>query len=160
MTSLNQNQFGMSNIVGTLDLHFNNETISSVVDASASGSASGYPLLAGQSVMVVDSLSAIPTIVPCQNNTDEVFGFIIFDRMNVEFKEYSRCEIAQAGNVIHLVSTTAITRGEELTLDLSAVGGVASAVGSDTIVGYALDKASGAGVLIRVKLTVPSFKTA
>ena len=155
MTTLSPNQFALSPILGSLDLHFNTEVITSIIDMSASGSIL-YP---GQAVKIVDDVGALPHVVPCTADADEVFGFIVYDRVHPSFTGGSRVEIAQSGSVMYLQATEAIARGVQVSLDYATLGGINSAAGNtgDDIVGYAIDKASTAG-LIRVKLGVPSFK--
>lgn len=155
MTTLNQNQFAQIPVLGQLDLHFNTETVSAIIDGSASGST----LVAGQAVKIVDSAGGVPKVVPCAADADTVFGFIVFDRMHQSFTGLDSVEIAQAGNVMYLYASEAIARGVQVSLDVGTNGAVESAAGKTgaDIVGYAFDKAATAG-LIRVKLGVPSFK--
>jgi len=151
---LSPNQFAQSSIVGMIDMRFPYNTVAAQVDSSQA-----TPLYAGQAVKIVDSLDGIPKVVACAANSDEVFGFINYDVKSVTFSAGQNCEISMAGNFIYLYATTAISRGTQVQLDLSTVGGVAAKVGSSgaDIVGYAFDKAAAPGALIRVHLLVPSF---
>lgn len=152
-----QNQFSQSPIIGMLDLKFNYDTISAEVDASQSG-----VLLAGQAVKIVDSAYGIPKVVACAANSDQVFGFINFDIKSASYAAGDKLELSQAGNVIYLISVGAIARGAQVQNDLTYVGGVKTITGSSgaAIVGYAYDKASGDGQLLRVRLSNPSFLVA
>ena len=154
MTTLNQNQFAQIPVLGQLDLHFNTETVSAIVHVSASAST----LVAGQAVKIVDEAGGVPKVVPCTADSNEVFGFIVFDRMHPSFTGGDSVEIAQAGSVMYLYATGAVARGAQVALAYAAAGGVKALAGSGgaDIVGYAYDKAATAG-LIRVKLGVPSF---
>lgn len=154
---IDPNSFTMSTFLGVPDLRFNFNTISVEV-ASTQATA----LSAGQGVKIVDSADGIPKVVACAANADNVFGFINFDIKSQTFAAGDRCEISQAGNVLYLYSTTAIARGAQVTLDLSTVGGVGVLVGSSgaNVVGWAYDKATAAGQLIRVRLTAPSYTSA
>lgn len=151
--SLNPNQFALQSYLGTIDLRFDYDTISAQIDISQSG-----PLYAGSAVKIVDSTDGAPKVIGIAANTDEVFGYINFDIKTIQYVAGSLCEISQAGNVIYLYATGAIPRGHQVQLDF-ANNGVAASVGSSgsNIVGYAFDKATAQGQLIRVKLSCPSF---
>lgn len=154
--SLSPNQFVQAPYLGMTDLRFNTNTVAAQIDSTEAGS-----LIAGQAVKVVDSAGGIPKVIACSADSDEVFGFINYDVKSQAFVAGNKCELSQAGNVIYLQATGAISRGAQVTLDATTVGGVAQLVGSsgDKIVGWAFDKAAG-GALLRVKLTVPSFTVA
>lgn len=153
-TTLSPNQFAQAPVVGMIDMRFDYDTISVQIDVSQVGA-----LYAGMAVKIVDSADGVPKVVGCAADSDEVFGFINFDIKSVQFVAGSMAEISQAGNVIYLYATGAIARGVQVVLDLSTGGGVQAAAGNtgDNIVGWAFDKATAAGALIRVKLTCPSF---
>lgn len=149
------NQFAQSQVIGALELKQDWETLSAQVDASEAGQ-----LTAGQAVKIVDSAGpGVPKVVACSADTDQVFGFINRTFKDAKFVAGSLVEISQAGNVMVLQATGAISAGAQVCLDVTYVGGVQAATGSSAkrIVGYAIDKAVGAQ-LIRVKLGVPSFK--
>lgn len=149
-----QNQFTVSAFLGMLDLRFNPSTISAQIDASQATA-----LIAGMAVKIVDSAGGIPKVVGCAANSDQVFGFINYDIKSQQFLAGDKVEISQSGNVMFLVSVGAIARGVRVQLDLSYQGGVKTITGSSgaNIVGYAVDKASAAGQLIRVRLSSPEF---
>lgn len=149
-----QNQFLMSAILGQTDLRLNENTISVQVDASQA-----VPMIAGQAVKIVDSLGGIPKVVACAANSDSCMGFINYDIKSQQFAAGDRAEISMAGNVMYLVSTGAIARGTQVQIDVTSIGGVAAKTGSSgaNIVGWAVDKATAAGQLIRVRLQTPGF---
>ena len=151
---LNPNQFAQSPYLGMLDLRFDYNTVSVLIDVSQA-----TPLYSGSAVKIVDSADGVPKVVGCAANSDEVFGFILFDIKTVQFLAGAAAEVSQAGNVMYLYATGSISRGAQVTLDLSTNGGVAQLVSSsgNNIVGWAYDKSSAAGTLIRVRLTTPSF---
>lgn len=153
-TTLNPNQFAQVPYPGMIDLRFPYNTVSVQIDASQVGS-----LYAGAAVKIVDSADGVPKVLGCSANSDECLGFINFDIKTIAFVAYSMCEISMSGNVIYLYATSAIARGVQVSLDISTNGGVRAAAGhtGDKIVGWAYDKASAAGALIRVFLKTPSF---
>lgn len=152
--SLSQNQFAQKGVVGMIDMRFPYNSVSVQIDSSQSDA-----LYAGAAVKMVDSAGGVPKVVGCSAESDEVLGFINFDVKTVQFVAGSMAEISMAGNVMYLFATAAIARGVEVSLDLTTMGGVQAASGNtgDTIVGWAFDKASAAGDLIRVFLKTPSF---
>jgi hypothetical protein len=151
---LSQNQFDQKAYIGTLDLRFDYDTVSAQIDVSQVGS-----LYSGAAVKIVDSADGAPKVVLCTADTDEVFGFINFDIKTQAYIAGSLCELSQDGNVLYLYATGAISRGAQVVLDITTMGGVKQATGSTAanIVGFAYDKATAAGALIRVKVACPSF---
>lgn len=151
---LNPNQFAQSPYLGMIDLRFPYNSVSVLVDVSQATA-----LYAGSAVKIVDSADGVPKVVGCAADSDEVLGFINFDIKTVQFLAGVPAEISMAGNVMYLYATGAIARGVLVSLDLTTNGGVRSAAGhtGDKIVGWAYDKATAAGQLIRVFLKTPSF---
>lgn len=151
---LSQNQFQQAPYLGMIDLRFPYNTVSVQIDVSQSAT-----MYTGAAVKMVDSAGGVPKVVACSADSDEVLGFINFDMKNPSYVAGSMAEISMAGNVMYLYATAAIARGVEVSLDLTTNGGVRSAAGNtgDDIVGWAYDKATAAGDLIRVFLKTPSF---
>lgn len=148
------NQFKQSVVQGQLDLRFNGETISCQIDASEAGT-----LVPGEAVKLVDSAGGIPKVEKIAADTDEIFGFINYDIKNADFKAEDACEVSRAGNIMHMTASAAIARGVEVCYANASVK-VKNLVATNTIVGYALDKAAADGDLIRVVIATPSFKVA
>jgi hypothetical protein len=154
---LSQNQFALSQIVGMVDLPYNYDTIACQVDASI-GSGLIYQ---GQAVKIVaNNVGGVPRVVACSAKADNCFGFVNFDVKSVSFGIGQMLEVSTAGNVIWLYATGAISQGAQVCLDTTASGAVQATGNSATVVGYAIDGAVGAGSIIRVKLSTPSFATA
>lgn len=153
-SSLSPNQFAQTNTLGQVDLQFNMNTVA-VQIASTQVTA----LYQGSAVKMVDSADGVPKVVGCSANSDEVLGFINFDIKNVSFVAGNMAEISMAGNVMYLYSAGAIARGAQVQLDVVSPGSVAEATLSSgaNVVGWAYDKATTAGQLIRVFVKTPSF---
>ncbi len=151
---LSQNQFAQSPYVGQVDLRYNYNTVSVQIDV-----AETETLYSGGAVKIVDSAGGVPKVRKCTADNDQVLGFINFDIKSQGFTAGMMAEISMAGNVMFLYATAAIARGVRVVLDVTTSGGVAAATGSgsERIVGWAFDKASQAGQLIRVHLLTPSF---
>lgn len=154
--TLNPNQFAQTEFLGVIDMRFPYNTVSVQIDVSQTTS-----LYAGSAVKMVDSSGGIPKVAGCSADSDEVLGFINYDIKTQAFVAGSSAEISMGGNVIYLYSTAAIARGQKVVLTLTTNGGVGPATGSTskTLVGWAYDKASAAGELIRVFLKTPYFGT-
>jgi hypothetical protein len=148
--SLELNQFVQAPVLGMTDMKFNFNTMSVQVDSSETGE-----IVAGQAVVVVDNAGGVPKVVAASANDDKVWGFVNYDIKSQKFVASNAMEVSTEGNVLFLLSTGAIGRGAQVTLDVSVAGGVAAAVTGDRLVGYALDKASASGALIRVRLYGP-----
>jgi hypothetical protein len=156
-TTLSQNVFAQSPVVGMLDMNFNYDTISCQIDSSVNATL----LYQGQAVKIVaNTKGGVPRVAPCTGISDNVLGFINFDIKSVSFAANAMVEVSSAGNVMFLYATGAITQGAQVCLDYLSTGGVQATGNSATVVGFALDGASAAGQLIRVRLTTPSFATA
>lgn len=147
------NAFAQSAQLGMIDLRFNVNTVAVQIDASQATA-----LYAGSPVKMVDSAGGVPKVVGCAADADEVLGFINFDIKSQSFVAGQAAEISMSGNVMYLYATAAIARGVQVCLDLAGNGVKAvSGSGGEDIVGWAYDKASAAGALIRVFIKTPSF---
>ncbi len=146
------NQFSQSPFLGMLDLKFNYNTIAAKMDDDVTG---GF--IAGQAVKVTQQAGGVPVVEPCDDDDDVVFGFINFDIKTKRFVAGSLMEISQRGNVIYLIATAAIERGERVMIDPLTPGGVTPCTTGKPISGFALDIAAAAGALIRVELTCPAY---
>lgn len=144
---LNPNQFAGLPLLGSLDQTFNFNTHPAQIDPSQSGA-----LVFGAAVKIVDAENgnAVPTVVGCSANSDNVYGFINFNIKNTQFVAGNLAEISTTGNVMYLYATTAIGRGAPVCLSITTNGGVQAATSGARIVGWAYDKASAPGALIRV----------
>jgi hypothetical protein len=151
--SQSQNQFSQAPFLGETDLKVGPTNVTeAMIDVTQSGL-----LYAGSAVNVVNGPNGIPTVVGSATDTDNVWGFIVYDIKSQSYPVGARCGVAQLGTCIWLYATNAIARGAQVVLDLTSPGGVQAATGSDTIVGYAYDQATAYGQLIRIVVSTPSF---
>lgn len=153
--TLSPNQFAQTPYLGQLDLQFDYDTVSVLIDVSQT-----TPLSAGAAVKMVDSGDGVPKVVGCSADSDNVLGFIKFDIKTVQYVAGVAAEISMAGNVQYLFATAPISRGTQVTLDLTTMGGVTAKTTGSNVVGWAYDKASSAGQLIRIFIQTPSYTTA
>ena len=154
---LNPNQFAQAPYLGALDLRFDYDTVSVLIDVSQ---PAGSPLVAGAAVKLVDSANGDPKVIGCTADSDEVFGFIVFQQKTVQYVAGVAATVSLKGNCQYLFATEAIARGAKVSLDLTTMGGVKAAAdgtSNDCIVGWAYDKAVNPGDLIRVMIETPYF---
>lgn len=132
-------------------------TLAAVVDASESGT-----LVAGQFVKLLDVAGPVKKVVACDDDEESAYGVIAYNAKNAGFVAGMACEVLSLQSCVWLYAAEAIACGEEVVVNVGTVASVAAASGhSDSnIVGWAYDKASAAGQLIRVWLTSPTFKYA
>ncbi len=151
--SLSQNQFAQSSYLGVVDLRLCLNTVSVQIDATQATA-----LYAGSPVKIVDSAGGVPKVIGIAAESDSVLGFLNYSTKNQTYVAGDAAEMSMSGNVITLYSAGAIARGAQVTWNLLG-NGVVSAAGNtgDTIVGWAYDKATAAGQLIRVFVKTPSF---
>ncbi len=147
--SQNINQFSQSPIQGMMSLLLN-KTVSGQVDTSSGGG-----LIPGQSVKMVDSAGGVPKFVECAADTDDVYGFIVYDIKSQTFGVGDRIEVAAMRNdVMYMTASAAIARNAKVMI-VVAGSQVATATSGKIIVGRAFDKAAALGDLIRVTIDLP-----
>lgn len=153
-SSLGPNQFAQTPTLGMIDQRFPYDTLAVQVDVSQA-----TPLFSGSAVKMVDSAGGTPKVIGCTADNDQVLGFINFDIKDASYGSGAPCEISADGNVLYLYATGPISRGARVVLDTSSPGSVAAATGSTAkrVVGWAYDKATSYGQLIRVFTQTPSF---
>ena len=144
-----QNQLVQSPVLGAMDLRFNSNNISVEIDVSSAGG-----LVPGQPVKMVDSAGGVPKVVECAADSDDVFGFLIFDLKSSVYNALDKAEIAlvNGAGVMYMNSNAAIARDAQLAIVSGTPGNVQTAVAlsGKTIIGRAFDKATAANQLIRV----------
>jgi hypothetical protein len=146
--ALNINQFQQSVAKGMLDLkHGSTNVLACQIN---SGSAGG--LVAGQAMKIVNVVGGIPDIIECTAATDDVFGVIAYDIKDTTFNAGDKVEVAfDTGTIIYMQASAAIAANAKLMYVVSGQQ-VATATTGNTLIGRALDEATAAGQLIRVRM--------
>jgi len=144
--SLVQNQFSQSVVKGLVDLRMSNNTVACRVKSDEATA-----LVAGQAVKLVDSAGGVPEVTAIESDTDAVFGYVNYNLKQSSFEAGEAVEISLEQNAIYLEASEAIARGASV---MPVVSGnkVATATAGKSVIGWAFDKASGSGSLIRVVL--------
>lgn len=152
--SLNQNQFSMISVVGDLDLQFPGSVMAARVSPNQATA-----IVAGQAVKMEDSAGGAPPVLALTANTQSALGFVIRTLKDQSFTLGDAVEIAMAGSVMQMTAGAAIARGAKLEVVYTTTKVITNA-GTNPVCGFALDKASADGDLIRVYILSPSFELA
>lgn len=137
-------------IKGRLDLQANIDSLSCIID-----STQNTAIKAGTPVKVVTTSAKLPHIVACASG-DLIMGFVKHSPRKDSFVAGDVVEVSYGGDVMYLEADSAINAGVPVNVtDFTdmAVGPIGSTAGST--VGFALEKATSAGQLVRVLLRTP-----
>lgn len=153
----NLNQFKQTAVIGKVDLATNangSEFTCLFIDASATA---GTTLIPGEGVQLVDlGASDIAGVNPIVDeraaNTDPIFGVKMYTTEKNASESGERVQIASTDAVIVMNAGAAINRGANVELVLATPGNVITQA-TGTTLGVALDKATAADQLIRIRIT-------
>lgn len=144
------NQFVQAPVQGQVDLHLGGNIIAVQIDSSSAGG-----LIPGQAVKMVDSSGGVPKVVECAANSDDVYGFLVYDIKDRVYAAGDRAEIACLhDSCMYMTSSAAIARNAKIAIVVAGSQVVTAATGM-MVVGRAFDKATASGQLIRVVLDLP-----
>ena len=147
------NQIAQGPVVGELDYRTGSgQTEAGIIDSSSAGN-----LLPGTPITVIDSGGGVVKVKEAALNTDDVYGFICFDKKWSLFQVGDVVDIAHDRNVVmYMVAAAAIARNAkvEVVINLAAPT-VQTQTATHTIVGRLKDKAFAAGDLVRVEIDLP-----
>ena len=149
------NQFKQSTDQGQID----NPTGAAQVLSCIVGSGQATALVAGQAVKLSDTATGIPEIVSIAANTDQIFGFVVLTAKDATYAAGSVVEIAISGTIMHMTAGAAIARGAKLETVYTTKKVITNA-GTNTICGWAFDKAAADGDLIRVWIEAVALNSA
>lgn len=145
--SFQMNMFSMQPLKGALAMLLNTLTISVQLDPASSEDF----VLPGEYLKIVDV--AGPQIVVDKAGADEVaFGTVIYVPKKEKFYPGDTLEMAGAGSIQWMEAGAAIARGAQLE---SASGVKVIENAGNPICGFALDKATASGQLVRVFIINP-----
>lgn len=148
--TLNINQFAQTTVQGELDLlGFGSDVISGQVD-----SAQSTALVPGQAVKMATTAGGVPKFIALAANTDQTFGFVVFNLKDISYPALSKMEIALGRSVMWMTSGGAITRGAGVEV-VYTTNTIITSGGTNPVVGIALDTAAASGALIRVLIKTP-----
>ena len=148
--SQNSNQFNITNEKGALTLLENLNVIDAIVAAAETGT-----LVPGNAVTITDIAGKKTRVQLATALTDKIFGFIPTDVRTNEFVADEVVRVAFRDTVMVMEASAAIAAGADLQFD-PATNKVATAVGANTIIGKALEKATADADLIMVLIQTPN----
>ena len=152
--SVNLNQFSITPAIGDLDLA--HSTGESVVSVRFGYEDTTGDIEAGEGVKLSDlganDTPGVPVVAIRTTELEPIYGVKIRNTKKAKVEGGDRFEVAVFGAVVRFKAAGAISRGAGVTLTLANIGEV-KAVSTKTPLGVALDKASAAGDIIRVRLT-------
>lgn len=152
--TLDINQFKITPVQGEVDMGYLGSVVSAQVDSSQVAN-----LVAGQPVRLVNSAGGVPKVIALSANTQDTWGYIAYNLKNAEFEANQAVQVALQGTIMWMTAGAAIDRGAPVEVVYTTNKVIANA-GTNPVAGYAYDKASGDGALIRVFILTPGFALA
>lgn len=144
------NQLAQTTLKGKLDQQGNPNVFSGRV-----GQDQATALVPAQAVKLADTTSKIPEFLAAATG-EAIFGFVTYSLRKNSFAKGEALEVAAADCVMYMEANTTIAKGAEVETIASGQK-VTTALGTNTKVGFAFDKASAQGDLIRVLIKTPCF---
>jgi hypothetical protein len=155
--AINMNQFKQGVAIGQLDPSCNASDAVMTLRYNPAGSGNIIP---GEGLKLIDQgasdVGGVPLADKRTADADAIFGVKIFTAKDNTEAPGRTIEVARQGAVIWMQASAAIVRGAKVALVLATPGQVVTLVAQAQF-GVALDKASGANVLIRVLVTAGGF---
>ena len=148
--SFQMNKFAPTEeIKGRRVLPANTESISGIVDASQATA-----LLPGDPVKIVATTQGLPHFAKAGIG-DVIAGFVEWNVIRPNYTAGKLCQISMGGNVMYMEANGAVQAGVKVNIvDLDGVK-VGAVAGAGSSIGLALEAATAAGQLIRVKIGEP-----
>lgn len=149
--SYQMNVFAPTEVIkGQRVLPANTESFSGIVDSSQATA-----LQPATPVKIVASSAALPHFAAAAAG-DLVVGFVEWNIIRPEYDAGKICQVSPAGNVMYMEASAPIDAGVNVAMaDLDAVTIKAAGEG-DSVIGFAMESATEAGQLIRVKIGEPA----
>ena len=141
-------------IKGRKVLPANTESFSGMIDASVSGT-----VVPATPMKIVSTSAKLPHFAPATAE-DKIIGFLEWNVIRTGYIAGTVCQISPDGNVMYMEASEAISAGANVTMDSFSnitIKTAAAASGddpADPVIGYALEAATAAGQLIRVKIKI------
>lgn len=143
------NQFAQTPEVG--DCEGLREVISAQVNVGASAT-----IVPGQAVKLANvAKGGVPKVIPLAANTDATFGFMVRNLKDANAVDGDILEVAIGRTIMFMTAGAAIVPGAKVEVVYST-NKVITAAGTNPMVGFALDKATADGDIIRVLITTPA----
>ena len=136
-------------VKGRRVLPANTDSISGIVDASQADA-----LLPGDPVKIVATTQGLPHFAKAGVG-DVIAGFVEWNVIRPSYPAGKICQISMTGNVMYMEAAGAVEAGALVNITNWSTVVVGAAAGSGSKIGLALEAATAAGQLIRVKIGEP-----
>lgn len=142
--ALNQNQFAMSTLKGTMD----SAGSSAPLTCEFYSATSTDTVSAGEFVVIASTAAVnVTKVAKGSAVTDAFFGVVLTNPLADSFGVTKKLEVALSGTIVMVEASAAITAGAQLQYDPATAKVATKSTG--TKVGIALENAVGSGSLIR-----------
>lgn len=136
-------------IKGRKVLPANTESYSGIIDSAVVGN-----VVPGTPMKIVATSAKLPHFAPAGSG-EVVAGFLEWNVIRSAYVADTLCQVSPATNVMYMEASGAISAGVTVTMDSLSNITVKAAGVSDPVIGLALEAATAAGQLIRVKIGEP-----
>ena len=142
-------------VKGRKVLPANTESFSGVIDASVETAvAPATPM------KIVATSSKLPHFAPAASDSDNIVGFLEWNVIRGNYVAGNPCQVSPDTNVMYMEASGAINAGVNVAMDSYSNITIKAAGAGSKVIGYALEAASAAGQLIRVKIRFASTQDA
>lgn len=142
--ALNQNQFAMATLTGTKVSGVN------VITCEFYSASASDTIAAGEAVILSSTTNGLVTkVAKGTGATDLYIGVVLTNPLKESFAVGDRVEIALTSTIVMMTVSAAVTAGAKLQYAYDT-GKVATATGSNTVIGLAMENATADAQIIRV----------
>lgn len=135
-------------IKGRKVLPANTESFSGIIDADVSGT-----VVPATPMTIVSTSEKLPHFAPATAE-DKIIGFLEWNVIRTGYKAGDPCQISPDTNVMYMEASGEINAGADVAMDSFSNITIKAAGDNDAVIGYALEAATAAGQLIRVKIKI------
>lgn len=135
-------------IKGRKVLPANTESFSGIIDSSVEGS-----VVPATPMKIVATSAKLPHFAPAGAD-DKIVGFLEWNVIRSAYKAGEPCQVSPDTNVMYMEASAAVNAGAEVAMSSLSNITVATAGEGDAVIGYALEAATAAGQLIRIKIKI------
>jgi hypothetical protein len=143
---LNQNQFTITTLKGTLDSGSSITCQYHSADPADLISAGEFVMLADVAASVAPAVSVVKKGV---DRASKYLGMVLTNPLKAAWASGDKLEVAILGTIAMVEAGSALASGARLTYDPASPGVVLGAGPSESVVGIAMEKATAAGQLVR-----------
>lgn len=135
-------------IKGRKVLPANTESFSGMIDASVVGN-----VVPGTPMKIVATSAKLPHFAPATAE-DKIVGFLEWNVIRSAYVAGTPCQVSPDTNVMYMEASGEINAGANVAMDSFSNITIKAAGNNDAVIGYALEAATAAGQLIRVKIKI------